>query len=96
MREKANSNAEVDFVLQHGKYIVPIEVKAGSHGRLRSLYQFVEKSKHPYAVRLLCNHFSTENVRIPGGMPYLLMNLPYYLSNRLSEYIEWFISNYRL
>jgi hypothetical protein len=96
VREKANSNAEVDFVVQHGKYIVPIEVKSGSQGRLRSLHQFVEKSKHPYAVRLLSNHFSIENVKTPGGTPYLLMNLPYYLSNRVSEYIEWFISNYRL
>jgi len=92
VREKANSNAEVDFVIQHGKYIIPVEVKSGGHGRLRSLHQFIEKSNHPFAVRLLNNYLSVERVKTPGGTPYLLLNLPYYLSNRLSEYIEWFIS----
>ena len=28
-RDKKNSQAEVDFVIQHKGYIIPIEVKAG-------------------------------------------------------------------
>jgi len=31
----------VDFVLAHGNKIIPIEVKSGATGRLRSLHQFI-------------------------------------------------------
>jgi predicted AAA+ superfamily ATPase len=94
VREKANSNAEVDLICQYGKYFIPVEVKAGSQGMLRSLHQFVEKSKHKYAIRVLGNLFSVEKVKTPGGVPYLLMNIPYYASTRLNEYIRWFMENY--
>ena len=94
VREKANSNAEVDMVFQSGKYIIPIEVKSGKQGRLRSLHQFMNKSSHPYAIRLLANHFSVESVKTPAGTPYFLMNLPYYLTSKLPEYIQWFLKHY--
>jgi predicted AAA+ superfamily ATPase len=94
VREKANSNAEVDLVYQSGKYVIPIEIKSGSHGSLRSLHQFVEKSNHKYAVRLLANYFSIEKVTTPGGVAYTLMNMPYYTSSRIPQYIDWFVENY--
>ncbi|MBK6966063.1 MAG: ATP-binding protein [Bacteroidales bacterium] len=96
VREKVNSNAEVDLVYQHHKYLIPIEIKAGEQGRLRSLHQFVDESNHPYAVRLLANKLSVETAKTPGGKPYMLMNLPYYLGNKLPEYVSWFIENHTL
>ncbi len=96
VREKANSNAEVDLVIQDNQYVIPIEVKPGEQGRLRSLHQFVESSKHPYSARLLANKFSIEKTKTPGGVNYLLMNMPYYLAHRLPEYVSWFIDNYEL
>lgn len=93
VRENINSTAEVDMVYQTGKYLVPIEVKSGKQGRLRSLHQFVERSTHPFAVRLLNNQFSIETVTTPNGVEYQLMNLPYYLGSQLPKYIEWFVSN---
>jgi hypothetical protein len=96
VREKANSNAEVDLVYQHRKYLIPIEIKSGDQGKLRSLHQFVDQSNHPYAVRLLANGLSVENAITPGGKPYMLMNLPYYLGNKIPEYISWFIENHKL
>jgi len=93
VRENANSTAEVDLVYQAGKYIVPIEIKSGKQGRLRSLHQFVERSGHPFAVRLLNNQFSIETVTTPNGVDYRLMNLPYYLGSQLPKYIEWFVLN---
>ena len=93
VRENANSTAEVDLVYQAGKYLVPIEVKSGKQGRLRSLHQFVERSGHPYAVRLLNNEFSIEEATTPNGTAYRLMNLPYYLGSQLPNYIDWFIKN---
>lgn len=94
VREKANSNAEVDLLQLHGKYLIPVEIKSGSHGTLRSLHQFIERCNHRFAVRLLANYFSIEKLKTPRGTPYILMNMPYYTSTRLQQYVEWFVQNY--
>ena len=89
VREKSNSTAEVDLIYQHNQYLIPIEVKSGPQGRLRSLHQFVDRANHHYAVRVLANKLSVEKVKTPGGKDYILLNLPYYLSTRIPQYIEW-------
>jgi len=49
-REAKNSNAEIDFlVVRDGKYI-PVEVKDGPSGKLRSLHLFREYYKPSYSV----------------------------------------------
>jgi len=96
VREKANSNAEVDLVYQSGKYIIPVEVKSGAQGSLRSLHQFVERSENKIAIRLLANRFSLEKAKTPAGTPYLLMNMPYYTSTRIQKYAEWLINQSRI
>lgn len=93
VREKANTTAEVDLVLQHGKYVVPVEIKSGKQGRLRSLHQFMDTAGHPYAIRLLANELSMEKPATPAGTPFLLLNLPYYLAPKLQQYITWLIEN---
>ena len=94
VREKSNSNAEVDLVYQKGVRLIPIEVKAGKQGRLRSLHQFIDRCDHHYAVRLLNNQFSVEEATTPAGKPYKLMNLPYYLGCRIPQYVDWFLKNH--
>lgn len=90
VREKANSNSEVDLVYQHKSLIIPVEVKAGKSGRLRSLHQFMDSCQHHYAVRFLANEFSVEKVKTIKGKYFYLMNLPYYLSGELKAYLDWF------
>ncbi|MCD4737007.1 MAG: DUF4143 domain-containing protein [Bacteroidales bacterium] len=96
VREEKDSNAEVDLVFRHGKYIIPIEIKSGKQGKLRSLHQFIERTNHPYAVRMHANEFSIEKVATPGKVPYLLMNLPYYLGTKIHDYLDYFVKNYSL
>ncbi len=96
VREEKDTNSEVDLVYRHGSYIIPIEIKSGKQGRLRSLHQFIERTNHPYAVRMCANKFSVENVKTPGGVQYLLMNLPYYLGTLIPQYLEYFVKNYAL
>lgn len=93
VREKANSNAEVDLIYQYKKYIIPIEIKSGEQGKLRSLHQFVQQANHPYAIRMSSIHYSIEKVQTPAGKPYILLNLPYYLGTKLPEYVSWFVDN---
>ena len=96
VREEKDSNSEVDLVYQHGKYIIPIEIKSGKQGKLRSLHQFVERTNHPYAVRMFANEFLIEKVKTPQGKPYILMNLPYYLATKLPLYLDYLVKNYSL
>ncbi|MCK5838737.1 MAG: AAA family ATPase, partial [Bacteroidales bacterium] len=96
VREEKDSNAEVDLVFRYGKYIIPIEIKSGKQGKLRSLHQFVERTNHPYAVRMHANEFSIEKVKTPGKVPYLLMNFPYYLATKIPLYLDYFVKNFSL
>jgi predicted AAA+ superfamily ATPase len=91
VREKKQSSAEVDFLIPHGKYLVPMEVKSGKTGKLKSLHQFIEASDHPYAVRMYAGEFSIENHRTATGKTYRLMNLPYYLGTQIHMCLEYFI-----
>ena len=86
VREDANANAEVDLVYEYRGSLLPIEIKAGPQGRLRSLHQFIERSDQPYAIRFLRNEYTIEKHTTPGGTPYTLMNLPYYLMTQLESY----------
>lgn len=91
VREKNQSSAEVDMIIQYSKMLVPIEIKSGSEGKLKSLHQFIDMSPHQYAVRMYAGQFSIETHSTPDGKSYFLMNLPYYLGTKLFDYLEYFI-----
>lgn len=93
IREEKNSNAEVDYVYQYRKHVIPAEVKSGKQGSLRSLHQFIERTRHPYAVRFYQGEFRIEKAKTPGGKPYILMNLPYYLGTQINKYVAYLVEN---
>lgn len=41
-RESKNSNAEIDYIMEVNNRIIPIEIKSGSTGRMKSLKMFLE------------------------------------------------------
>ncbi|MCP4347417.1 MAG: AAA family ATPase [Desulfobacterales bacterium] len=63
LREGRSSNAEVDFVLQMGQSVIPVEVKAGKSGSLKSLLQFVCQKQTQVAIRFDMNAPGCQNVR---------------------------------
>lgn len=91
VREKRQARAEVDFVVQRGKHAVPVEVKAGSAGSLRSLHQFINRCPHPYAVRMHAGPLDLKRLTTHEGKNFFLLNLPYFLAGQLGEYIDWAI-----
>ena len=93
VREKKQSTSEVDLVYAHKNLIIPIEIKSGSTGALKSLHQFVDAASHPYAVRIYGGAFGVVNAVTPGGKAYTLLNLPYYLGTRIGEWVEWFVGS---
>jgi predicted AAA+ superfamily ATPase len=57
----SEGTAEVDFVLQKGNDIIPIDVKAGLRTKSKSLNQFMEKYKPSYAIRISAKNFGFDN-----------------------------------
>lgn len=95
VRKKRQSNAEVDFLLVHDRYCMPIEVKAGKAGTLRSLHQFIDRAGHDMAVRLYNGPLEKISTVTPAGKPYRLLSLPYCLAGRLHDYLDWLLSDER-
>lgn len=88
VRELKQSNAEVDFLFSYQNSLIPIEVKSGKEGTLRSLHSFIDLSKTRRAVRLYRGPYSVVSTRTPKGTPYTLINLPYFLCSHIAEYLE--------
>ena len=57
-REKYQSNAEVDYIIQQGEKIIPIEVKSGKSGKMQSLHLFMNEKQSQYGVRTSLENFS--------------------------------------
>lgn len=89
IRENSNSNAKVDMVVQQEMKLLPLEVKSASHGRLRSLHQFVERAHSNIGIRAFDAEFSIDNVATPKGYDYYLLNVPLFGIGNLKEYIAF-------
>jgi len=91
IREKAQSAAELDYIWQHKNHIIPIEVKAGKTGRLKSLHYFIQEKSWPFAVRFNADMPSLlqETANFPEQKPtaYRLLSLPFYLAEQLERLV---------
>ncbi len=83
---------EIDYIIQHGSRIVPVEVKSGAAGKLKSLHQFMVEKKLDLAVRCNLNLPVVENIQVKTtlGQPvaYRLLSVPIYLSEALTRLID--------
>jgi predicted AAA+ superfamily ATPase len=52
VREERSSSAELDYLVPCLSYALPVEVKAGKTGTLRSMHLFLEKYPCPVGVRV--------------------------------------------
>jgi len=57
-REKSQSNAEVDYIIQQGEKIIPIEVKSGKSGKMQSLHLFMNEKQSQFGVRTSLENFA--------------------------------------
>lgn len=90
VRQKTQSQAEVDLLLDIGQNPVPVEIKSGPAGRLRSLHQYIDRSTADFAVRLYAGPCTCEQHKTAGGKSFKLLNLPYYLAYWLENYVNWY------
>lgn len=95
LREGKDANAEVDYVISQGPLIVPVEVKAGKSGALKSLHQFVHRKHLQLAIRFDLNPPTEQTVahkiNLANGsteVRFRLLSLPLYAVEQLAGIIE--------
>ena len=83
MRDKPNSSAQVDYLLAHGPHVIPVEVKAGATGRLKSMHLFLSEKNRDFGLRFNSDRPSLLDTRTPpvdgNSRPFRLLFLPCYL-----------------
>ncbi len=75
-RYYSDRNGEIDFVLQHGAEIIPVETKAGEDKSAPSFKRFVSENHPAHAIR-----FSKRGYRKDGE----ITNIPLYLARKTRE-----------
>lgn len=75
-RYYANANSEIDFILQYGTQIIPVEVKGGADRSAPSFKRFIDKYQPETALR-----FSGRGYLRNGA----ITNLPLYLAGKTAE-----------
>jgi hypothetical protein len=87
-----HANAELDYVLQHGTHVIPIEVKAGTTGTLKSLHRFMYLKNRSIAVRINSDLPSSRPIQVKDtlGNPvqYTLKSIPFYLVGELHRLLD--------
>ncbi|MEI6417146.1 MAG: AAA family ATPase, partial [Verrucomicrobiota bacterium] len=79
-------------LLQHGTDIIPIEVKAGTTGQMRSLHLLMALRGWPRAVRFNADYPSmttvTATTHDKNNHQYQLLSLPFYFIGQLSRLLD--------
>jgi predicted AAA+ superfamily ATPase len=94
-REQRNSSAEIDYVIQSGNRILPVEVKAGKTGTLKSLQIYVTEKKLDRAIRFNADLPSVVQVETSvkinnklENVNFQLISLPFYLAREINRFLE--------
>lgn len=91
-REKKGAEAEIDYIIQHENQVLPIEVKAGTTGTLKSLHQFMKEKKKPTALRINSDLPRLGPIHVKdfsgSSIEYNLLSLPFYLLGQLHRLIQ--------
>lgn len=91
LRAEKGSNAEIDYVIEHKNKVIPIEVKAGSTGSLKSLHLFMAAKKLSLAIRINSDHPSQVHVNMQDPLQnktsYQLLSIPFYLISEIGRLV---------
>lgn len=83
---------EIDYVVQLGGKVVPIELKAGKAGAMKSLHQFMYDKRLDLAVRCDANMPSVQDMDVKttqgDAVSYTLVSLPHYLLWNLESLVQ--------
>jgi uncharacterized protein len=77
--ERSGAEAEVDYVTTVGSEIIPIEVKAGTTGSLRSMHAFMKEKKSHFGIRISEHQLSVQDK---------ILSVPFYLIGSLERLVR--------
>ena len=75
-REAKSSNAEVDYIIQNGIDIIPIEVKSGTKGQMQSMHLLLTERDLPLGIWVSAENFSEYRV---------IKTVPFYAVSRILQ-----------
>jgi predicted AAA+ superfamily ATPase len=78
-RESRSSNAELDYLTPYRQYALPLEVKAGKTGTLRSMHLFLEKYPAPLGIRV-------SQIPLNNNPP--IISIPFYAIKKIPQMID--------
>ena len=78
-REKKSSMAEVDYIITVGAQIIPIEVKAGSTGQLKSLHLLMKEKNMNLGIRV-----SQQQLSFDGN----ILSVPFYMISEIPRLVK--------
>ena len=90
-RESKNAVAEIDFLYAFKGKLIPIEVKSGEKGTLKSLHAYMDSAPHSVAIRIWNKKMISDEITLPSGKTYTLLSIPYYLISRLDGILGEYI-----
>ncbi len=81
-KESKSSTAEIDYLITHEGQRVPVEVKAGKTGKLRSLHLFISSKQVNLAIKYSSIKPLSDNlhtIAYSHPQPFTLLSIPFYL-----------------
>ena len=87
-REQKGSISEIDYLISSNNKLIPIEVKSGKSGTLKSLHNFIEESRNNFAVRIYSGVMGIEKIRTPNKKQFTLFSIPFYLLHRIEQLLD--------
>jgi len=93
VREKKSAESEIDYVVSNRQQLIPVEVKAGKTGTLKSLHYFMHEKKLGLAIRFnsqqpLLSKISYSLPHANEQVRYHLLSLPLYMVGQMYRLIE--------
>lgn len=89
-RREGGRTGEIDFLVEVNGRILPIEIKSGTSGSMKSLHQFMYDKKLSLALRFDRNPPGMQAMRVKttqgDAVEYTLLNLPHYLAWKLGKF----------
>ena len=84
-REQKGATSEVDYLIVINDRLVPVEVKSGKTGTLRSLHIFMDESRRDFALRIYSGNIRTERITTLNKKKFTLFSVPFYLLFKIHE-----------
>jgi uncharacterized protein len=84
-RDQNGATSEVDYLIVSNERLLPVEVKSGKTGTLRSLHNFIAGSKCDFAMRVYSGRMHMEKLKTATGKNFTLFSIPFYLLFRIHE-----------